>query len=394
MSTFRIPGEIALTFLPALLSSSKSSNPEIRKSCLAFFETLFGDEDSDILLKVVEEISMPIKTGKTLNPEHRATLLSALASLKPNKSFSPSLIKLCCDLLGKETNENALMSVGATIQRHLKFLINSGIEIDPTAVQAISKSMQDPKPVIRKAICSAIGLSLWRPSRVDLEVPEDSDTKDSENTGQQAQIHSSFLVTLAKAFEANLKNASTNPLASTGGPFEGYVAVALCGSSLFHHHAAIQAMWKNNPVLCSLAVATPKPSFLFLDRLYRKSTAAPEESMWLARALDSIFERVKSELDQDTAFRYAVLFEGEDSLHNKSLTLCFAHFYDPRNLFAQTVLFLCLECPSHETRKLTSELTCEWFKRHPELVCHFLMDGLKAQALKVQTSFVPAIWIF
>ncbi|PLW51845.1 hypothetical protein PCASD_00862 [Puccinia coronata f. sp. avenae] len=358
MSTFRIPGEIALTFLPALLSSSKSSNPEIRKSCLAFFETLFGDEDSDILLKVVEEISMPIKTGKTLNPEHRATLLSALASLKPNKSFSPSLIKLCCDLLGKETNENALMSVGATIQRHLKFLINSGIEIDPTAFQAISKSMQDPKPVIRKAICSAIGLSLWRPSRVDLEVPEDSDTKDSENTGQQAQIHSSFLVTLAKAFEANLKNASTNPLASTGGPFEGYVAVALCGSSLFHHHAAIQAMWKNNPVLCSLAVATPKPSFLFLDRLYRKSTAAPEESMWLARALDSIFERVKSELDQDTAFR---------------------------NLFAQTVLFLCLECPSHETRKLTSELTCEWFKRHPELVCHFLMDGLKAQALKSTT---------
>ncbi|KAI7966942.1 hypothetical protein MJO29_000219 [Puccinia striiformis f. sp. tritici] len=358
LSTLRIPSEIAITLLPAILSSSKSSNAETRKSSLAFFETLFGDEDSDVLLKVVEEVSLPIKTGKTLSPEHRATLLNALASLKPKESFSPSLIKLCCDLLGKETNENALMSVGATIRRHLKFLIDSSIELDPTAVQAMSKSMQDPKPVVRKAVCSAIGLSLWWPSRVDPQISEDKDIKVPEDPAKQPQIHSSLLVPLAKAFEANLKNASTNPLASAGGPFEGYVAVALCGSSLLHQHAEIQTMWKNNPVLCSLAVGTPKPSFLFLDRLYRKSTTTPDESMWLGRALDSIFDRVKSELDQDPVFR---------------------------NLFAQAVLFLCLECPSHETRKLASELTCEWFKREPELVCHFLMEGLRTQALKSTT---------
>ncbi|KNZ52619.1 hypothetical protein VP01_34g8 [Puccinia sorghi] len=358
MSTLRIPGEVAITFLPAFLSSSKSSNPDTRQFSLAFFQTLFGDEDFDVLLKVVEEISIPIKTGKTLNPEHRATLLNALASLKPKKSFSPSLIKLCCDLLGKETNENALISVGATIQRHLMFLIDSGIEIDPTAVQAISRSMQDPKPVIRKAVCSAIGLSLWQPSRVDTDVSQDKEPIASDNTTQQAQIHSSFLAPLAKALEANLKNASTNPLASAGGPFEGYVAVALCGSSLLHQQASIQALWKNNPVLCSLTVATPKPCFLFLDRLYRKLTATPDESMWLARALDSIFEKIKSTLEQDTVFG---------------------------NLFAQTVLFLCIECPSHETRKFTSELTCEWFKRDPRLVCHLLMDGLRMQALKDAT---------
>ncbi|KAA1088540.1 translational activator of GCN4 [Puccinia graminis f. sp. tritici] len=358
MSTFRLPGEIGITFLPAILSSSKSSNPETRKSSLSFFETLFGDEDSDVLLKVVEEISLPIKIGKTSSPEHRATLLNALASLKPNASFSPSLIKLCCDLLGKETNENALMSVGATIHRHLKFLIDAGFEIDPAAVQAISKSMQDPKPLIRKTVCSAIGLSLWRPSQVNPQAPEDTKPQVSEYTPQQVLIHPSFLVSLTKAFEANLKNASTNPLASAGGPFEGYVAVALCGSSLLRHYAGIQTMWENNPVLCSLAVGTPKPSFLFLDRLYRKSTASPDENMWLARALDSIFEKLKSELDQDPVFR---------------------------NLYAQAVLFLCLECTSHETRKLTSALACEWFKQDPKLVCHFLMEGLRTQALKSTT---------
>jgi hypothetical protein len=323
MSTLRLPGEIGITFLPAILSSSKSSNLETRKSSLSFFETLFGNEDSDVLLKVVEEISLPIKTGKTSSPEHRATLLNALASLKPNASFSPSLIKLCCDLLGKETNENALMSVGATIQRHLKFLIDAGFEIDPVAVQSISKSMQDPKPVIRKTVCSAIGLSLWRPSQVNLQAPTDTKPRVSENTPQQGLIYPSFLVPLTKAFEANLKNASTNPLASVAGPFEGYVAVALCGSSLLRHHAGIQTMWKNNSVLCSLAVSTPKPSFLFLDRIYRKSTASPDENMWLARALDSIFEKLKPELDQDPVFRYIIVFQYIHFVYNAWVTYVF-----------------------------------------------------------------------
>ncbi|KAH9466353.1 hypothetical protein Pst134EB_001408 [Puccinia striiformis f. sp. tritici] len=176
MSTLRIPSEIAITFLPAILSSSKSSNAETRKSSLAFFETLFGDEDSDVLLESCRR-----------------------TSLKPKESFSPSLIKLCCDLLGKETNENALMSVGATIRRHLKFLIDSSIEIDPTAVQAMSKSMQDPKPIVRKAVCSAIGLSLWWPSRVDPQISEDKDTKVPEDSAKQPQIHSSLLVPLSKS---------------------------------------------------------------------------------------------------------------------------------------------------------------------------------------------------
>ncbi|KAH9466352.1 hypothetical protein Pst134EB_001407 [Puccinia striiformis f. sp. tritici] len=65
--------------------------------------------------------------------------------------------------------------------------------------------------------------------------------------------------------------------------------------------------------------------------------------------------------------------------------LSLLYHYHLRNLFAQAVLFLCLECPSHETRKLASELTCEWFKREPELVCHFLMEGLRTQALKSTT---------
>ncbi|OAV93029.1 hypothetical protein PTTG_02828 [Puccinia triticina 1-1 BBBD Race 1] len=358
MSTLRLPGEVSITFLPAIMSSSKSSNPETRKSSLALFETVFGHEDSDVLLKVVEEISLPIKTGKTSSPEHRATLLNALASLKPKTSFSPSLIKLCCDLLGKETNENALISVSATIQRHLKFLIDSGLEIESAAVQAMCKSMQDPKPLIRKTVCSAIGLSFWRPSRHDPQVTDGQDRQASTYTPMQPQIYPSLLAPLAKALEANLKNASTNPLASAGGPLEGYIAVALCGSSLLRHHTVIQTMWKNNPVLCSLAVGTPKPSFLFLDRIYRKATASPDESMWLSRALDSILEKFKSELARDPVFR---------------------------NLFAQAVLFLCLECLSHETRKLISELTCEWFKRDPQLVCQFLMEGLRTQAIKSTT---------
>ncbi|KAI8459431.1 hypothetical protein BY996DRAFT_8538059 [Phakopsora pachyrhizi] len=54
-------------FLPVLVSAAK---------------TLFEDEDLDVLAKVVEEISLPLKPGKTSGSEHRAALITKMGKRK------------------------------------------------------------------------------------------------------------------------------------------------------------------------------------------------------------------------------------------------------------------------------------------------------------------------
>ncbi|MBW0479310.1 hypothetical protein O181_019025 [Austropuccinia psidii MF-1] len=347
ISPHLLPSEIRTKFLPAIASASLSSNSETRNSAQAFFEVLFRDLDSEIIIPLAAEtVSYPLKMGKTANPEHRATLLNMLACLKPSMSSSPTLIKLCCEMLSKETNENALKGVATTIQQHLKFLLDVRAEIDPFSIHAITKSMQDPKPIIRKTACLAIGLALWRSSQ--------SFCHSTADFPVALPIDSQFQSSLARAFEVNLKNASTNPLASVAGPIEGYVAIALCGSPLFDQSPDIQALWDNNPVLRSLILGSPKPSFLFLERLIRKPTATQDESIWLARALDSVFQKFRPQLLQDSLIR---------------------------TLFSHAILFLALECPYHETRKLSTELLEEWYKQSPELASLMLVCGLQDLAV-------------
>ncbi|CAH7689389.1 hypothetical protein PPACK8108_LOCUS24462 [Phakopsora pachyrhizi] len=242
---------------------------------------------SDVLAKVVEEISLPLKTGKTSGSEHRAALITMLAFIKPGQSFSPMIIKLFCDLLVKETNENTLSALSLAIQIHLKFLLNSGINFDSSFMQAISKAMQDSKPLIQKAACQAIALSLWRPSR---------DNEKSPGKKPRPILSPESQTSLANVLEVNLKNTSTNLLTLVAGPLKGYIAVVLCSSACLWDWLTIWTMWKENPILSTIGVTSPKPSFLFMDLLYHKQAATTDDSIWLAQSLDSIFDLVKPDL--------------------------------------------------------------------------------------------------
>ncbi|CAH7670730.1 hypothetical protein PPACK8108_LOCUS5457 [Phakopsora pachyrhizi] len=75
-------------FFPVLVSAAKSSKSETWETALLFFKTLFEDEDSDVLAKVVEEISLPLKTGKTSGSEHKAALITILEFVKPDQTMT------------------------------------------------------------------------------------------------------------------------------------------------------------------------------------------------------------------------------------------------------------------------------------------------------------------
>ncbi|CAH7687074.1 hypothetical protein PPACK8108_LOCUS21807 [Phakopsora pachyrhizi] len=72
-------------FFPVLVSAAKSSKSETWETALLFFKTLSEDADLDVLAKVGEEISLPLKTGKTSGSEHRAAFITILAFIKPEK---------------------------------------------------------------------------------------------------------------------------------------------------------------------------------------------------------------------------------------------------------------------------------------------------------------------
>lgn len=204
-SPHKLPSESLLEFLPAILSASKSSKPETRHAALVFFEIVYRYIPSVHLPNIAEEISLPLKTGKISSPEHRATLLHLLASLSPG-DCSQKLIPICCDVLMKETNEDALLGLGLAIERHMSFLLSTKVSLGNSSLQAVVKAMQDTKPQIRRTMCNAIGLVLWRPNLGSTEADNDFGLSSSVIT----PLASSFV----KAFEVNLKNASTNPLTS------------------------------------------------------------------------------------------------------------------------------------------------------------------------------------
>ncbi|KAH9815238.1 armadillo-type protein [Melampsora americana] len=334
----KLSAESRLEFLPHLLSASKSSKSEITTALLPFFKTLFHDIASPHIPKIAEEVSLPLKTGKISSPEHRAALLNFLGSLRPG-GHSSKLVSICCDTLMKETNEQALYGLRNAITHHLSFILSSDGLDAPTAL-AITKAMQDIKPLTRRTACDAIGLVFWKSNH---------ERTDSEPVTEVMPSAVELLASpLSKAFEANLKNASTNPLTSAAGPLEGYVAISLANTRLFCEHPLISAIRKNNPVLTTLTTGPPKPNFMYLEKLYRKSTFTVDESMWLVRALDSVFGTVLEQLKRDSAFRL---------------------------LFAQAVLFLCTESPHHLTRQFALSALCCWFKAEPSVTISFLLDS-------------------
>jgi hypothetical protein len=60
-----------------------------------------------------------------------------------------------------------------------------------------------------------------------------------------------------------------------------------------------------NPTIQSLSIATPKPSFLFFDKVYQKVSDAGELT-WLLRAIQTTIPFLSEELSKNAPLRYVV----------------------------------------------------------------------------------------
>ena len=197
--------------LPAILVSCKSVTASTRVASLSLFDVLYTKNSTQDLLPVAEQVSAPLKAGKTLSPDHRTTLFTMLGSLAPSANLSTEVVNLTLSLLPKESNDITITAMMRVITAHLPTSLNAGSKLDTAAVTALIRGMQEPKPTIRRAVCLAVGSVVWS---LDGEV---------ESIGEAAKA---FGVSILPGLESGLKTVITNPLNAPAGPLEGFVAVA------------------------------------------------------------------------------------------------------------------------------------------------------------------------
>lgn len=165
------------------------------------------DPDNLSRVAVPDLLNLP-KSGKSAGPDHRIALYSMLAFLTPAATVSTALIQSTTPLLAKETQEGATSVLAAALPPHIIFLLREG-SLLPETTQLIAKEMSSAKPAVRRAFSGLAGSVFFQGQ--DLVETESGAT---------------FAKALLPSFESSLKTVSSNPLNSSGGPFEGYVAVA------------------------------------------------------------------------------------------------------------------------------------------------------------------------
>ena len=165
------------------------------------------DPDNLSRVAVPDLLNLP-KSGKSGGPDHRIALYSMLRFLAPAASVSATLIQNTTPLLAKETHEGATSVLAAALPPHIIFLLREG-SLLPETTQLIAKEMSSVKPGVRRAFCGLAGSVFFHGQDV-----------------VETESGAGFAKALLPSFELSLKAVSSNPLNSSSGPFEGYVAVA------------------------------------------------------------------------------------------------------------------------------------------------------------------------
>ncbi|KAF8911690.1 armadillo-type protein [Gymnopilus junonius] len=278
--------------LTQIISSAKSSNPSVRTNSVSLFKTLIllhspSDPHNLARIAVPELISLP-KAGKSAGPDHRVALYSMLGLLDTAKEVSNALVQAAATLVPKEPNEGAIGVLVRALPRHVTFLLREG-ELGNETTQFIAKEMTNSKPAIRKAFVGLAGA-----------VFTESDSKDGEGI-LETESGKAFANGLLPSFEASLKTVANNPLNSPGGPFEGYVAVAVLLGSLAPSKQ-FDAAIAQNATISAITSNSAKQSFLLWDKVYQKVTDE-EDERWLLKACDAARTHFSIELGKHEALR-------------------------------------------------------------------------------------------
>ncbi|KAF7728036.1 translational activator of GCN4 [Apophysomyces ossiformis] len=268
-------------WLEPLLNHLRSTSAVVRQGATAFWDSLSSVcHEVEHLTKVVTETTKALTSGKVSSPEHRVVVYNALSSLA--QSIEPIISQKALEgyftMIAKESNEQAMSAAIDGVGRHLTVIIYDDEycaahkDVVDKTVKVSSEGLATTKPLARKSWALAVGNSLW-------------DRK------QSSQALSTNITKYLQSLFATFDKISEKPLVWKDGPLEAYVLIAIISGRIQQWPALPQPvtdLLKKHKYPSSLLTTTPKPSFLLWDRIYTKSVA-PEEGLWLVRALTSVF---------------------------------------------------------------------------------------------------------
>lgn len=196
--------------LKSVFNGARSTSVLVRRQSCELFTALIshpGIGDIGLASTVTELLALP-KAGKTSGAEHRIALYEMLSSVKPAAGVSLTVSEELPTLIVKETNDTALSLLAKTLGSHLTWRLQHDEILESSIVNIVVKEVSSNKPALRRAFCIVTGNALW-------------------NVGDHyTNAAQSFASAALPTLENNLKTVSANPLTSTVGPLEGYVAFA------------------------------------------------------------------------------------------------------------------------------------------------------------------------
>ena len=267
--SFDLSEILAKNLLKPILSSSKSSNAAVRSGVASSFNALCSrTQPSDALDKALDEILVPLKSGKLTSVEQRLLYAQLLEKAPFSDAKVEQVASGLATVAAKEGNESCLQAETSTLAL---CCVRLGLNIPKAIIDSFVKGLADKKIPSRR-------IWILRTAQVLGAAMEDDALAKAV-----PQFAEATLPKLLDSYNEVLKNplsASQNGLVVAG-----YVitAVAPWLDGRLENAAAKTALSKVSIPKDCLSVE-PKPSFLLNPRIYSKLTAE-DEFRWLSRAL-------------------------------------------------------------------------------------------------------------
>ncbi|KAF5652499.1 putative translation activator GCN1 [Fusarium sp. NRRL 25303] len=321
--------------LKPLLSNAKSTNAAIRAGSLDAFSALVNKSgDAASLEKVINEVATPLKSGKLASPDHRVLHAQMLQTAPLSKASAEQVANAVAVIAAKEGNESALAAETSALAKAVSFLLTNDAEVPKSVLESVTKGLTEKKIPSRKYWLLRVGGIL--------------------QTLNEAQSVSSAMAAFVDAVIPKLITTFTEVTSNAASAAQnGLIVGAYILTAVSTHinrvlpgSAADLSMTKAVVTKESLSL-DPKSSFLLSPRIYSKVTA-DEDLKWFSRAMDSIFQGLDKEVDNQVALAWS-----EAIIHLVT---------------AQSVPAIVQQ----ETSKTLSSL----YVRSPKLVSGFIIAGL------------------
>ncbi|EEP76014.1 60S ribosomal protein L19 [Uncinocarpus reesii 1704] len=270
--------EIVFTrLIKPLLASLKSANFPVRQGATKAFEALIARcSEETWLLKIVDEIILPLRTSKISNAEHRALQAQILTALNCFPELSNKVLSGLSPVFARESNEVALESEIQAFCHHLTYLIRSRSAISKDHFAVVTKGCGEKRSSFRKLWISHVGEVIWN--------------LDGDSLVSSSNMKMEFLKPVADKFLLSYDEITANPLPAVQGGtiLIAYVLLALSCQNLQGVKLDSGDLLVNSDDIISQALSwSSKQSFLLNPRVFSKLTSK-NELIWNIRALSNV----------------------------------------------------------------------------------------------------------